>query len=37
MTYSKKEWFIVISTGLLEIELVYDKRQDTITLDWESY
>ena len=35
--HSKEGWIIVISIGLLEIEPVYDKRQNTIILNWGSY
>ena len=37
LLYSKERWITMIGTRLLEIELVYNKEQDTITLDWEDY
>ena len=37
LLYSKEGQITAIGTGLLEIELVYNKEQDTITLDWGSY
>jgi len=34
--YPKERWIITIGTRLQEVEPVYDKRQDTITLNRKS-
>ena len=36
LLYSRKGQIITISTGLLEVKPVYNKEQDTITLNWGS-
>ena len=34
--YTKKRWIIMVGTKLQEIELAYNKRQNTTTLNWGS-
>ena len=34
--HSKERWIIMISTGLQEVEPVYNKEQDATALNWRS-
>jgi len=34
--YSKEEWISMISTRLQKVELVHNKEQDIITINWRS-
>ena len=37
LLYSKEGWIVTTGTRLLETKPVYNKEQDTITLNWRSY
>jgi len=36
LLHSKEEWITATSAGLLEVKPVYNKEQNTITLNWGS-